>query len=322
MHKIIIISGPTGVGKTETVETIAKNISCEIINVDIGSFYTPLSIGTAKPDLSAMSVPHHLFNILDRPERYTVVEFRKKAKELIQEITQRGNIPVFVGGSVFYIQALFYALPEIPEISNQSQLEESLSKKSSLDLWQELYVLDPVRASQIHEHDTYRLIRALSILYGTGKKPSEYSSKFDPLGKFYTIFLNRDREDMYARINDRTKKMLTSGWIDEVKSLKNSLWEAFLHDKKIIGYDTILNYLDNNQFPKSLDLEDEIAQNTRHYAKRQVTFLKKLIKQIENSLIAESNLWAKQCLVEQINLTLYEHGLYIKHLLNTLRKFI
>ena len=320
MQKIIIISGPTGVGKTETVETIAKNIPCEIINVDIGSFYTPLTIGTAKPDLSKVLVPHHLFNILDAPERYTVVEFRKKAQQLIQEISARENIPLFVGGSAFYIQALLYALPEIPAIENQLELENALSKKTSEDLWDELHLCDPMRATQIHQHDQYRLIRALSIFYGTGTKPSDYSSKFEPLGIFYTIFLDRDREDMYARINDRTKIMLKSGWIEEVKSLQNGPWQNFLLDKKIIGYDTILRYLDGNQDIQ--ELENEIAQDTRHYAKRQVTFLKKLIKQIETSISEDENLWAKQCLVEQINLTLYEHGLYIKHLLNTLRKFI
>lgn len=320
MQKILIISGPTGVGKTETVETIAKNIPCEIINVDIGSFYTPLTIGTAKPNLSQAIIPHHLFNILDNPARYSVVEFRKRAQELIAEISNRGNIPVFVGGSVFYIQALFYTLPDIPEIANKQELEKSLSKKSSLELWQELHLCDPLRAFEIHEHDQYRLIRALSIFYGTGKKPSEYSSKFDPLGIFYTLFLDRDREDMYARINQRTKQMLTSGWIEEVQSLQNGPWEKFLYDKKIIGYDAILRYLDNRQ--RIEDLENEIAQDTRHYAKRQVTFLKKMIKQLENSLSQHQNIWANQCLVEQINLTLYEHGLYIKHLLNTLRKFI
>lgn len=320
MQKIIIISGPTGVGKTETVEAIAKNIPCEIINVDIGSFYTPLTIGTAKPDLSKVVVSHHLFNILNAPERYTVVEFRKKAQQLIQEISARGNIPLFVGGSAFYIQALFYALPEIPAIENQPELENTLSKKTSEELWNELRICDPIRAAQIHQHDQYRLIRALSIFYGTGTKPSDYSSKFEPLGIFYTIFLDRDREDMYARINDRTKIMLKSGWIEEVKALQNGPWENFLLDKKIIGYDTILRYLDGNQDIK--ELEYAIAQDTRHYAKRQVTFLKKLIKQLETSISEEENLWANQCLVEQINLTLYEHGLYIKHLLNTLRKFI
>ena len=320
MQKIIIISGPTGVGKTETVEIIARTIPCEIINVDIGSFYTPLTIGTAKPDLSHVATPHHLFNILDTPERYSVVEFRKKAQQLIQDISTRGNIPLFVGGSAFYIQSLFYALPEIPTIENQRELEDALSKKTSLELWNELHNCDPVRATQIHQHDTYRLIRALSVFYGTGTKPSDYSSKFEPLGIFYTILLDRDRDDMYARINNRTKIMLQSGWIEEVSALQGSSWEKFLKEKKIIGYDTILNYLESGQDIKSL--ENEIAQDTRHYAKRQVTFLKKLMKQLENSISEEDTLWAKQCLVTQINLTLYEHGLYIKHLLNTLRKFI
>lgn len=321
MQKIIIISGPTGVGKTETVETIAKNIPCEIINVDIGSFYTPLTIGTAKPDLSSVCVPHHLFNILDVPKRYTVVEFRNRAQQLIEEINARGNIPVFVGGSAFYIQALLYALPEIPLIVNQHELEETLSKKSSIELWDELQSCDPVRAAQIHENDHYRLVRALSVFYGTGKKPSGYSAEFKPLGIFYFIQLDRDRDQIYARINKRTKIMLASGWIEEVKALQHSPWEIFLLDKKIIGYGAILKYLQG--YGASLSsLESDIAQDTRHYAKRQITYLKKLTKEIEVSLSEEKKEWANQCLVEQINLTLYKHGLYIEHLLKSLRKFI
>ena len=249
-----------------------------------------------------------------------MVEFRKKASQLIQEIGARGNIPVFVGGSVFYIQALLYDLPDIPEIANQDELEESLGKKMAFELWQELHAVDPQRAANIHKNDHYRLIRALAIFYGTGRKPSEYSSRFNPLGIFYAIFLDRDRPDMYARINTRTKVMLESGWIEEVEALKAGSWKKFLLDKKIIGYDTILRYLEGDQ--SFQELENEIAQDTRHYAKRQVTFLKKLINQLEISVIQETEVWAKQCLVEQINLTLYEHGLYIKHLLNTLRKFI
>lgn len=320
MQKIIIITGPTGVGKTETVDAIAKKIPCEIINVDMGSFYTPLTIGTAKPDLTKVSVPHHLFNILDEPGKYTVVEFRNKAKKLIEEITSRGNTPIFVGGSVFYIQALFYELPDVEMILDKEK-EESLSKKSSLELWQELQNCDPDRAAQIHQHDHYRLVRALSIFYGTGKKPSEYFSQFKPLGIFYMLYLNRDRDEVYDRINKRTKSMLASGWIEEVQALQNSSWENFLIEKKIIGYDEILRYL-RNEHSLSSALEYHIARDTRHYAKRQVTYLKKLTKQIQTSLDQETTMWAKQCLVEQINLTLYEHGLYIEHLLHTLGKFI
>jgi tRNA dimethylallyltransferase len=267
-------------------------------------------------------------DIQKKIEQYLPVRKEEKDKlgevftpqKLIEEISSRGNTPVFVGGSVFYIQALFYTLPEIPKIENQKELEQSLSKKTSQELWDELYIHDSIRASQINCNDRYRLIRALSIIYGTGTKPSDYDSKFDPLGEFYAIFLDRDREDMYARINSRTKSMLKSGWIEEVRSLQNSPWESFLYDKKIIGYDAILNFLHTNDSMQKL--EDTIAQQTRHYAKRQVTFLRKLIKQIEKSLADKPEVWAKQSLVEQISLTLYEHGLYIKHLLNTLKKFI
>jgi len=321
MQKIIILSGPTGIGKTETIEAIYHHIPCEIINVDIGSFYSPLTIGTAKPDLNKISVPHHLLNIFDKPADYTIADFRKRAQLLVQEIHARKNIPLFVGGSVFYIQSLFYKCPEISNV--EISLVQELEKKNSLQLWKELNELDPLRATQIHSNDHYRLVRALSIYYSTGKKPSSFSVQFQPIGCFYTIFLQRDRQDLYQRINERTSFMLKHGWIEETQSLQNTIWEEFLIEKKVIGYDAILRYLWGKKDTASYqELENIIAQTTRNYAKRQITFLKKLEKQLKNEICGGSDAWRKQCVVAQINLTLYEHRLYIKHLLNSLENFI
>ena len=159
---MLIIYGPTGVGKTDMALAIAASVPAEIINMDMGQFYTPLSIGTAKPDWQNNSVPHHLFDIVDTPINYTVSEYRTLLYKTVEEVTQRGNLPILVGGSGFYLHSLLFppqvAIPDVDIAALYS---------AGTDLWSTLYAIDPKRALSIDKADEYRIKRALSIWHST-----------------------------------------------------------------------------------------------------------------------------------------------------------
>jgi tRNA dimethylallyltransferase len=280
----IIISGPTGVGKTAWVDELAQGVSfpIEVINADVGQLYTPLTIGTAKPDLVNVTVPHHMFNILHEPRDFTVTEYRARVLMFMEEICARGAVPVLVGGSGFYSASLFYP----PEgVSENVQL--NLEEKTHEELWKKLEEVDPVRAAQIHHHDRYRIIRALRIWYGSGILPSECQPLFDPPGRCAFYFLTRDRDELYRRIDGRTDEMFQQGWYEEVKAL-NEEWHTFLLSKKLIGYKELISYMQAESEGLVSDeayeeLRTLIAQKTRGYAKRQITFFKHLKKRLQAS---------------------------------------
>ncbi|MGZ6254890.1 MAG: tRNA (adenosine(37)-N6)-dimethylallyltransferase MiaA [Candidatus Chromulinivorax sp.] len=297
---VFLVSGPTGVGKSDFVIKLAEQLDykVEIINADIGSFYTQLSIGTAKPDWKNSKIPHHFFDILDQPVNWTIQEFRQQLAKLIQEIWQRGNIPVVVGGSAFYVKSFFYKNYELA--TPDPILLQRLEMQPTENLWKELVSIDPDRAAEIDCHDQYRLVRALAIWHTEKQKPSEFKQIFDPLAPFYCITLTRDRDQLYSIINNRVDTMLQTGWLDEVKALSDDqAWVTFLHKKKMIGYNELLGYV-QGQFAEQdfNDLVALIAQRTRNYAKRQLTFLKKLQQEVlrdskgveEIKLVQEFNL--------------------------------
>lgn len=285
--QILIITGPTGVGKTDLVLKLGSSLPCEIINIDIGQFYKPFAIGTAKPDWKNEPVPHHLFDILDTPKSFTVHEYRDIVLKTINEVWAKNKLPILVGGSGFYIQSLLFPLPVT--VNSQHPAREDFFDLKSDNLWQLLYDIDPVRAQVIEKKDEYRIKRALEIWKKTGIKPSEHVAVFNPPCDFTFIVVDRDRDELYQRINQRVIQMLDQGWIDEVKKIKNSEWQDFLKIKKLIGYDDIIKYLDSEC--KDMDvLIDTIQQKTRKYAKRQLTFFRMLSSKILiNSLNSTSS---------------------------------
>ncbi|MDZ4129510.1 MAG: tRNA (adenosine(37)-N6)-dimethylallyltransferase MiaA, partial [Hydrogenophaga sp.] len=229
----IVLYGPTAVGKTDLSLTLAQQVSAEIINMDVGQFYTPLSIGTAKPEWRSFSTPHHFFDIINTPRDYTVSEYRTRVFETMESIWQRNKIPLLVGGSGFYLASLFF--PPSEATPDTQPLSRAVIQKPEL-LWQELNQIDPVRAAALHPHDTYRIQRALQIWYTTKQKPSERTTQYQPPASYLIIFLTRDRHELYTRINERVSIMLQHGWVNEVKKLQGSEWETFLRTKGLIGY--------------------------------------------------------------------------------------
>lgn len=305
----LVITGPTGVGKTEIVLQLAERIPCEIINADSGQCYEPLTIGTAKPDWRHEKVPHHLFDIIDKPANISVAEFRKLLLDTIAAVISRGKLPIVVGGSVFYVNTLFFPLHETVGPVTEEEGDPEV-------LWERLHEIDPERAKKIHKNDRYRIQRALAIWQKTGKAPSLFAPEYQPPASFLCVVLTRDRDELYERIDERVLTMIDQGWLEEVEKLKSTPWEAFLKKKKIIGYDDILNYLDTAQSAnEKAHLIATIQKKTRNYAKRQLIFLKKFEKKIIEEISKENDVFADlEQHVEVVNLTLVDVNLYIKQL--------
>jgi tRNA dimethylallyltransferase len=301
---MIVVYGPTGVGKTAFVDELAQSIPAEIVNADMGQLYVPLSIGTAKPDWRHAPVPHHLFDVINEPVRYTVVAYRELVKKTMDAIWKKNKIPILVGGSAFYLKSLFF-----PPISND--IKETVLQED--DLWEQLNTIDPDRASKIPKQDSYRLKRALALYQGTGAKPSEFKPVYDPPADSYLmICLTRDRKELYERIDRRVLEMFDQGWSQEVSQLLGTNWESFILEKKIIGYDDIVHYLKNGDHSYD-DLLARIQKRTRNYAKRQMTFWRMLKRQLEEALGQELEK-SYRCCIEEVNLTCIDLHLYIEQL--------
>jgi tRNA dimethylallyltransferase len=270
-NSIVLIVGPTGVGKTAFSDILSEQLASEIVNVDVGQLYTPLTIGTAKPDWKNAPIAHHLFDIIDEPCSLSVVSYRQRFVDVVQSIWRKNATPLAVGGSGFYAHGLFFP-PTAP------------AKKTNSDLmnvsWEQLFQVDPVRAQQIHPHDIYRIQRALEIWYQQKIKPSEFLPAFTPVAPAVVVIAQRTREQLYEMINERTIAMIEGGWIDEVARLCKTPWAQFLKEKKLIGYDDIINFCCEKNNTTKKDLVACIQKKTRNYAKRQCTYFGMLSKKL------------------------------------------
>lgn len=275
MHKVLVIVGPTAVGKTSLSIKLAKKLNGEVISGDSMQVYRKLDIGTAKITNDEMDgIPHHLINILDVNEDYSAAEFVKSANSLIEEITKRNKLPIIVGGTGFYIQALLDGLVLGGEFDSDPAYRDKLHQ-FSLDngsklLWDKLNDIDSKAADKIPKSNERRIIRALEVYHHTGELFSEQNNKEVTLDS-YVIALNTDRQVLYDRINQRVDLMIENGLIDEAKWLWNQPNDD-LPALKGIGYREFSGYFDNQKDLNSV--VDSIKQDSRHYAKRQLTWFR------------------------------------------------
>lgn len=305
---VLVIYGPTGVGKSDIAHELAQQGPFEIVNMDMGQFYVPLTIGTAKPAWRSFSTPHHLFDIINEPKNCTVAEYRALVLPLIDDIWRRNKMPIVVGGSGFYLKSLLFP-------PRAGKLHGSVRDESTEQLWYELYQIDSIRATQIDKNDRYRIVRALDIWYETKQLPSSYQPQFAPPAPFFILFCTRDKEDLYSRINRRVVAMVEQGFVEEVRQLQGGPWQKFIEEKKIIGYPELFAYLASAPTMQRLDLAVRlIQQKSRHYAKRQLTFWKMLKKEVAQAMAQEST-QPFDLIMQEINLTGVDHHLYIKQLL-------
>lgn len=307
--KIVCVYGPTASGKTDFAACLAGHAPIEIINMDSAQLYTPLTIGTAKPDWKATAFKQHMFDYFDIPVGMTVHTYRERALHLVEDIWSRNHIPVFVGGSGFYLKTLLFPLQEqshtYPHLDDDDQDSQSL--------WDRLHAIDPVRAYSIHPHDVYRLKRALNIWYTTGKKPSCAQPEYHPIAPFILVKINCERDVLYSRINQRVYTMIENGWIQEVQSLLKTPWQDFVVSKGFIGYAQIIDHINQRlDFASTIEI---IQRKTRNYAKRQEIFWRMLKKKLLN--MAHSDTLSMKQIVE-IDLTSDNLNLYIKQLLDSL----
>lgn len=272
--KTIVVCGQTGVGKSDWSDKFAAKILAEIVNIDMGQMYDRLSIGTAKPDMNQVSIKHHLYGCLKTPEDMNVVRYREIVKETIESIHAENKNVVLVGGSMFYIEALFYEL--MPAIKHTER-----SKVGAGRTWAELHAIDPVRASQIHPSDVYRIERALSLWYSYGVLPSQCIPRYNPVvDDISIIWLERCQKELRKRIDIRVDMMLEAGWVEEALGLPDE-WKQFVRRKKLCGYDIIVNAATAELSHRQIDV---IKKTTYAYAKRQYTSWKRLKKKLEETV--------------------------------------
>lgn len=280
--KVIVISGPTGCGKSEFALMLADKVGGEIVSADSMQVYTGMDIGTAKPSpTERLLVPHHLLDIRQINESFNVVDFYYEARKACQLILSRENIPIIVGGSGFYLHALIYGPPSgppsVPEV--RKALEEEMAVIGLDALYDRLKELDPVYANTLTRFDKQKIIRALEIMMLTRKKVSRLSwkTRLRPLGyDFHCWFLSRPKEQLYHRIDKRCDKMLAEGFLKEVQHLKEEGLCSNLSASQAIGYRQALTYLSSPQTEQDYhSFVAEFKQASRHYAKRQMTWFRK-----------------------------------------------
>lgn len=273
MRHVIAIAGPTGSGKTGLAIELAKELDGEVISVDSRLIYKGFNIAAAKPSLEEMEgVPHHMIDIVEPENNYTAADYKKEASARINDIISRGKVPIAAGGSGLYFRILLenYALPEI---KCAPELREELKKYPNEELYNELKEKDFVSAQRIHMNDRVRLIRALEVIRTLNRPFSEVSVLKEPEYDVEWIFPKIiSREELYNRINTRVDKMVQAGIVEETKFLLKR------HGRiktitETIGYKEIILYLDG-----IISLDEAVAalkKNTRHYAKRQITWFRK-----------------------------------------------
>lgn len=277
---LVILTGPTAVGKTAASIGLAKAIGGEIISADSMQVYREMDIGSAKIRPEEMDgVPHHLVDVLDPSEDFNVVLFQQMAKEAMEGIYQRGHIPIVVGGTGFYIQALLYDIDFTENNADTAYREEleALAKTQGAEYLHEmLEKVDPESAEQIHFHNIKRVIRALEYYEQTGEKISAHNeaerAKISPYHFFYYV-LNTDRTVLYERIEKRIDEMMEEGLVEEVRQLQAMGCRRDSVAMQGLGYKEILAYLNGEM---SLETAVNILKrDTRHFAKRQLTWFRR-----------------------------------------------
>ncbi|WP_394527285.1 tRNA (adenosine(37)-N6)-dimethylallyltransferase MiaA [Lacrimispora sp. JR3] len=280
MKPLIILTGPTAVGKTALSLRLAKAIGGEIISADSMQVYRGMDIGSAKiTKEEMMGIPHHLIDVLDPREEFNVTVFQAMAKAAVEEIYSRGRIPIVAGGTGFYIQALLNDIDftETGEDSSiRTELEKIAEEKGAAHLHEMLLMIDPESAEQIHANNVKRVIRAIEFYRQTGERISKHNKrerqKESPYDFLYFV-VNTDRDTLYQRIDQRVDQMVEQGLVEEVKRLKASGCTRDMVSMQGLGYKEILDYLQGEySLEEALYL---IKRDTRHFAKRQITWFKR-----------------------------------------------
>lgn len=277
--KVIVICGPTASGKTTLSIQLAQKINGEIISSDSMQIYKDMNIGTAKPDQKEMQgIKHYLLDFVEPNQRYSVADYKKDAENAIEDILQKGKVPIIVGGTGLYVDSLIYGI-EYPNIefdeNYRKELERRVEKEGLEKLYEKAKKIDPQAMKKISRNDQKRILRVLEIYNATGKTKTEQEieSRKNEVKYDYRVFaINMDREKLYDRINKRVDVMIQKGLIEEVENLLKK-YNEFPTAMQGLGYKEVVEYIQGKVLKE--DMIENIKRESRRYAKRQITWFKK-----------------------------------------------
>ena len=276
--KLIVVLGPTSVGKTKVSVDIAKKIDSEIISTDSMQIYKEMNIGTAKiTEDEKEGIKHHMIDLVGPDDEFTVYDYQNSSLKIIDNLLDKNKIPILVGGSGLYINSILYDL-DFNKVSSNEEVRKKYynleKEKGKMYIYDMLKEKDPKAAEKIHPNNVKRVVRALEVLEISGEKYSQnsnfrkYSKKYD----FIIIGLEMNRELLYNRINERVNEMIQEGLIKEVKKLYNKGYDKSFQSMQAIGYKEIIDYIEGNI--SESEAVRLIKRNTRRFAKRQITWFK------------------------------------------------
>lgn len=295
-EKLIIIGGPTGVGKTDISLNLAKKIKGEIISADSMQVYTGMDIGSDKIGIERRKdVPHHMLDVVSPLESFTVSDYKDLGEKAIKDIYGKGHIPIMVGGTGLYIDSIIKNLSFASskrDLEYRKHLEDLAKDKGNSFVHDMLKKVDPQAAKKIHENNLKRVIRALEVYKTSGKPFSSFKDEITYKEDYdiYYYFLNKDREKLYEDINDRVDQMIKNGLIDEVKYLREKGLTKDYISMMGIGYKEVISYLDEEIDKEEMVLS--IKQNSRNYAKRQLTWFRreKIAKELNKDILTDDEI--------------------------------
>ena len=277
MEKVIIICGPTASSKSALAIECAKLLNTEIISADSMNVYRGLDIGSAKPTVQEMQgIKHHLIDVVDADQTFSVGDYRELAMPVIEDLHSKGKIPVICGGTGFYINSLIYDLSYGNSCANleaREKYKNIAEQEGNQKVYDILMQVDPETAKKLHVNDVKRVIRALEI-YESGYKKSEIKDNLTPRYDYKAYCVNYPTETLYERINKRVDIMFESGLISEVKSIYDTGIDENYQCMQGIGYKEVAEGLEKGSSIE--EIKELIKKNTRNYAKRQITFFKRM----------------------------------------------
>lgn len=278
MKQMLIICGATATGKTGLAVECALKLNSEVISADSQLVYKGLNIGTAKPTNEEMrGVKHNLIDVVEPNLNFSVCDYSERALPVIDSLISKNKIPVICGGTGFYINSVLYDMGYGNTAANleiREKYKNFLNSFGKDALYEKLREVDPETCQKLHVNDTKRIIRALEIFETSGNKKSMQKDRLDSRYNYTAIAIDYPREELYKRIAERVDKMFADGLIDEVKKLLNFGINEEMQCMQAIGYKEVVFGLKNGDLNSTM--RDIIVKNTRHYAKRQITFFKKL----------------------------------------------
>lgn len=282
--KALVISGPTASGKTALSVACAKRLKGEIVSADALLVYKGLNIGTAKPSKGEMGgIPHYMIDVVAPTESFSASDYERLALPILKDIVARGKVPIIVGGTSFYLDALLYkrTLGGAPADEGVRKKYEAIFEREGKEaLFSLLQEIDPASAEVLHPNDKKRVIRALEIYELTGKRKSEQHDDCIPRLPVLAVGVDYPREELYSRIDARVDEMIKSGLVEEVEGLLESGIPENAQCMQGIGYKEVVEILKNSDLHSTMSdkinaMSDIIKKNTRNYAKRQLTYLRK-----------------------------------------------